>query len=61
LVQRPDGHTEPLGISFLGLRVEDLAATAAYFKGAQIRFEKSRDGCLAVPPDEANGTTLLFS
>ena len=62
LVQRPDGHTEPLGISFLGLRVENLAATAAYFAGARIRFDKIEPpGTLVVPPDEANGTTLLFS
>jgi hypothetical protein len=61
LVKRPGAGIPPPGIDALELQVEDVAATAAYFKGAQIRFEKSRDGRLAVPPDEANGTTLLFS
>jgi hypothetical protein len=61
LVKRDGADIPPPAISSLALRVEDLSATATYLKGAQIRFDKSRDGSLAVPSDEANGTTLLFA
>jgi catechol 2,3-dioxygenase-like lactoylglutathione lyase family enzyme len=60
-VKRPGADLPPPAIEALELRIDDRAATRIYFENARIRFDESRDGYLSVPPDEANGTTLLFS
>ena len=51
----------PPAITALELRIAARPVTEAYLKSAGIAFMTLPDGRIAVPPAEANGTSLLFA
>lgn len=50
----------PPAITALELRVASRPATEAFLKNAGVAFMTLPDGRIALPPSEANGTSLLF-
>jgi catechol 2,3-dioxygenase-like lactoylglutathione lyase family enzyme len=49
------------GLTAMTLRVTDVAATAELFESRGVSFDRDRDGAIVASPEDASGTTLIFS